>query len=154
MPRYSAAASFSGINTAARAYAVLKAGSARRLFIRRVMIAMPVIATTAPSFQLLRQTAAGVTPGATTTPQALDAADVAATAVLETGGYGTQPTLSTATPMEAAALPLTAGAGWVWNFMDVPLVVNLGTANGLAIYNLNASGATTGTFIASFLYDE
>jgi hypothetical protein len=57
--------------------------------------------------------------------------------------------------MDIAALPLVAGAAWVWNFpIDSPLIVPAGTANGLAIENNNASGATTGTFAASFLYDE
>jgi hypothetical protein len=116
MARYLSAASFSGINTAGRAYAVLNAGATKRLRVLRATIAMPVICTTAPSFQLLRQTAAGVTPGATTTPQALDENDAAAAASLLTGGFGTQPTLTTASPLDAAALPLTAGAAWVWSF--------------------------------------
>lgn len=154
MPRYIAGASFAGQNTAGRAYAVLKAGANKRLRILRATILCSVVPTTAPSFQLLRQTVAGVTPVASTTPQALDPSDVAADARLETGGFGTQPTLTTASPLDVAALPLTAGAAWVFNFMDQPIVVVNGTANGLAIYNLNASGATTGTFQASFLYEE
>jgi hypothetical protein len=154
MSRYSVGASFSGINTANRAYALLKAGANKQLRILRITIACSVIPTTAPLFRLLRQTAAGVTPGASATPQALLNSDVAADARLETGGYGTQPTLSS-TPMDVAALPLVAGAAWVWNFpIDSPLIVPSGTANGLAIENNNASGATTGTFAASFLYDE
>lgn len=154
MSRYSVGASFSGINTANRAYAVLKAGANKQLRILRITIACSVIPTTAPLFRLLRQTAAGVTPGTSTTPQALLGTDVAADARLETGGYGTQPTLSS-TPMDIAVLPLVAGAAWVWNFSpDAPLLVPAGTANGLAIENNNASGATTGTFAASFLYDE
>jgi hypothetical protein len=154
MSRYSVGASFSGINTANRAYAVLKAGVNKQLRILRITIACSVVPTTAPLFRLLRQTVAGVTPGASATPQPLLSSDVVADARLETGGYGTQPTLSSA-PMDVAALPLVAGAAWVWNFpIDSPLIVPAGTANGLAVENNNASGATTGTFAASFLYDE
>lgn len=153
MALYTVGASFSGINTAGRAYAVLNAGATRRLRVYRISIAIPVAPTTVPQLQLLRQTVAGVTPGATTTPQALDPTDAAAGASLYTGGFGTQPTLTTASPLDVGSMPVTAGAGWVWNF-STPIEVAAGTANGLAIYNAAASGATTGTWLASFLYDE
>lgn len=153
MALYTAAQSTAGINTAGRAYFTLAAGATRRLRIKRIGVAMPVAATTAPSFQLLRMTVAGVTPGATMTPTGLDPNDAASAATLAYSGFGTQPTLTTASPLQMATLPLTAGAGWVWNFAD-PIIITNGTANGIAIYNLNASGATLGTFIADFLFDE
>jgi hypothetical protein len=154
MARYSVGASFSGQNTASRAYAVLKAGANKQLRILRITIGMSVVCTTAPLFLLTRQTAAGVTPGASATPQQLNGSDVAADARLETGGYGTQPTV-VSTSLDVAPLPLVAGAAWVWNFpLDSPLIILNGTANGVAIVNSNASGASTGTFAASFLYDE
>lgn len=152
MALYSAAASMSGINTAGKVYHCLMATAAIRPRIYRIAIAMPVACATAPAFQIRRVTAAGVTPGATLTPLALDGNDVAAVAALQSGGFGTDPT-TTATPLDMASLPLTAGAAWVWNFAS-PILIPVGTANGLAIYNANASGATLGTFVASFLYDE
>lgn len=153
MPLYSAAASMSGINTAARAYFTLSPSSTRKQRIYRLAIAMPVACSTVPSFQVLRQTVAGVTPGASFAPIALDPGDPASGGLFASGGFGTQPTLTTSTPLDMASLPLTAGAGWVWNF-PTPIEVTLGTANGIAIYNLNASGATTGTFIGSVLFEE
>lgn len=152
MSLFSAAVSMSGINTAGKCYHTLMAGATRRLRVSRVSILMPVAPTTAPAFQLRRVTAAGVTPGATATPQALDINDAAAAATLLSGGFGTDPTTTTPA-LEAAALPLTAGAAWVWNFPS-PIIIQNGTANGLTIYNANASGATVGTFYASFMFDE
>lgn len=152
MALYSAGVSMSGINTAAKCYQTLMAGASRRLRVSRVAIAMPVAPTTAPAFQLRRVTAAGVTPGATLTPIALDGNDAASAAALQSGGFGTDPTTNS-TPLDIASLPLTAGAAWVWNFAT-PIIIPAGVANGLAIYNANASGATVGTFLASFLYDE
>jgi hypothetical protein len=153
MPLYSAAASMSGINTAGRAYFVLGAGATRRLRVTRIAITMPVASTTVPQFQICRVTVAGTTPGATLAPPALDPNDAATGASLFSGGYSSQPTVTTATPLEMATLPLTAGAGWVWPF-PVPIIVTNGTANGLCIYNVAASGATTGTFVGEFTYEE
>lgn len=153
MPLYTGAQSTAGINTAARAYFTLSAGSSRKIRVFRIGIGMPVASSTAPSFQILRQTVAGVTPGASFNPIALDPGDPTAAALIAYSGFGTQPTLTTSTPLAMATLPLTAGAGWVWSF-PTPIEITLGTANGIAIYNLNASGATTGTFVADFLFEE
>lgn len=153
MPLYTAGASMSGINTAGKCYHVIMAGATRRLRIKRIGLVMPVASTTAPAFQVRKVTAAGVTPGATATPSPLDPNDAATGASLLSGGFGTDPT-TTATPVDIASFPATAGAAWVWVFPEPGIIITNGTANGLAIYNANASGATTGTFVASFLYDE
>ena len=152
MAVYSVSAQTAGVNTATLSYFALQAGATRQLRIFRIAIAMPVAPSAAPQFQLRRVTTAGVTPGATATPQALAPADAAAAAALMSGGFATAPVVS-ATALDMASLPLTAGAAWVWNFPAGITVVN-GTANGLAIYNVAASGVTLGTFSASFLYDE
>lgn len=152
MALYSAAASMSGINTANKCYHTLMAASGSRPKVYRITLLMTVVPTTLPSFQLRRVTAAGVTPGATLTPIALDGNEQAAASALQSGGFGTDPTTNS-TPLDICAFPNTAGAAWVWNFAS-PILIPSGTANGLSIYNTIASGATTGTFIASFLYDE
>jgi hypothetical protein len=152
MALYTAGVQTAGVNTATLSYFTLQAGATRPLRIYRVVIGMPTACSTVPQLQLRRVTTAGVTPGVSTTPQALLPTDPAAAATLTSGGYGTAPVVA-ATALDVATLPLTAGAGWVWNFAT-PILVTNGTANGLAIYNVVASGATLGLFTASFFYDE
>lgn len=153
MGLYLGGGSFSGVNTAGKCWADIMAATGSRPKIKRITLAMPVACSTVPSFQLRRITAAGTTPVGTVTPQAMDGNDQAAVSVIHTGGYSVDPTM-TAAPMDVASFPLTAGAAWVWNFGEPGLLIPSGAANGLAIFNVNASGATTGTFLVSVLHDE
>ena len=49
---------------------------------------------------------------------------------------------------------VTAGGWWIWQFLDVPLIVPNTTASGLVIANANASGATLGAFAGHVVWDE
>lgn len=152
MAIYTVGVQTAGVNTATLSYFALQAGATRLLRVSRITLAMPTAVATLPQFQLRRVTTAGVTPGVTTTPQALLPTDAATAAALHSGGFATAPVVA-AVALDVAGIPLTAGAGWVWNF-PTPLTITNGTANGVAIYNVVASGATLGLFSASFLYDE
>jgi len=80
---------------------------------------------------------------------------VAAVGTLDVCGTGgSQPTFTNTNLMTSGALAVTAGGSFVWSFWDSPIIVPATSANGLAIANVNASGATTGTFIGSFVWDE
>jgi len=70
------------------------------------------------------------------------------------GTAGSQPTFTNTAWIQTGGLAVTAGGAFVWSFFDVPLIVPATAAAGLAIANANASGATTGTFTCSFLWDE
>jgi hypothetical protein len=56
--------------------------------------------------------------------------------------------------MTRAGLATTAGGYWVWDFRDYPITIDKTAGLGLAIVNANASGATTGTFAGSFIWEE
>lgn len=150
---YSAAGSFSGINTAGKVWADIYAGAASRPKVKRITLAMPVACSTVPAFQIRRATTAGTTPVNTLTPMPFDGNENAATSTSHTQGYTTDGTL-TATPLDVGAFPLTAGAAWVWNFGEPGIFIPVGTGNGLVLYNANASGATLGTFLFAVLFEE
>lgn len=154
MARYGAAVSRAGINTANTAYFNLFGGTSERLLIREIVINVSVAPTTAPIFYLVRTTARG-TQASTLGGQPYDSADVAATATLDVCGTGgSQPTFTNTNLIRAGGLAVTAGGAFVFSFWDLPLIVPATAAAGLAIANVNASGATTGTFVGSYVWDE
>lgn len=143
-----------GVNTANTAYSNLLGGTGDRLLVRSVIANVSVAPTTAPIFYLVRTTGRG-TQASTLIGQAFDAADVAAVGTLDVCGTGaSQPTFTNTNRISAGGLAITAGGAFVWTFYDVPLVVPATANNGLAVANLNASGATTGTFVISYIWDE
>jgi hypothetical protein len=152
--RYGAAVSRAGINTADTAYFNLLGGTASRIYIVQITVNIAVAPTTAPAFYLARTTARG-TQASTLLGQALDAADVAATGTLDVcGTAGNQPTFTAGNKLASGGLAVTAGGMLIWTFYDVPLVIPATAANGLALCNANASGATTGTIHCSMLWNE
>lgn len=154
MDRYGAGVTRSGVNTADTAYFNLVGGTAARLCIRQIVVNVAVAPSTAPSLYLARTTARG-TQASTLAGQPLDTAAPAAVGTLDVCGTGgSAPTFTAGNKIATGALAVTAGGVWVWTFYDEPLKVPATAANGLAICNLNASGATTGTFVASVLWDE
>lgn len=155
MPRYGAGVSASGVNTANTAYFNLdNTATTDRLYVRQIIVAISVAPTTAPLFYLVRTTARG-TQASTLAGLPIDPAEVAATGTLDVCGTGaSQPTFTNTNRLQVGALAVTAGGAFVWTFWDYPLIVPATAGNGLAVANLNASGATTGTFVASYLWDE
>jgi hypothetical protein len=152
--RYGAGASRAGINTADSVYFQLRATTAaQRIKVLEVVVGVAVAPTTAPSFYLTRSSAVG-TSTATLAGQPLDPAD-------PTPGIGTfdstwsaAPTITAANKIQVGALAVTAGGAWVWSFRDWPLVMAAATTSGLCVVNASASGATLGTFVCSYLWQE
>jgi hypothetical protein len=70
------------------------------------------------------------------------------------GTYGTNPTFTAANKIDGGMTPLAVGNGWLWTFYDSPLVVAASAAESIVIANANASGATTGVYQASAVWDE
>lgn len=152
MSRYQAALSRAGINTAGpQLYWQLRTGASNRIRILEVGISVSVAPSTAPNFQISRATASLGTASTSLAGQPLDAADVAATATLESA-WSAAPTINT-TYHRMMALAVTAGGGFIWTWpIDSPLV--LPTSAALQISNANASGTTTGTFACYVVWEE
>lgn len=153
--RYGAGVTRAGVNTANTAYFNLtQTGTSSRLHIRQIIVSIRVAPTTAPAFYLSRATARG-TQSSTLTGQALDSADPASVGSLDVCGTGgSAPTFSTSNYIQTGGLAVTAGGTFIWTFYDDPLVVIATAGNGIVVANANASGATTGNFDCSFLWDE
>jgi len=154
--RYGAGVSLSGINTANTAYANLdQTGTGHRLEIQQIIVDIAVAPTTAPAFYLVRCTARG-TQASTLVGQAFDPAHgIASLGTLDVCGTGgSQPTFTNTNRISVGALAVTAGGAWVWTFYDKALIITNVAGNGIAVANANASGATTGTFMISYVWDE
>src|SRR4051812_35453781 len=110
------------------------------------------VQTTAPLFALQRSTARG-TQSSTLTPIKKDEDDAATSVVMDLT-WSVAPTFSTANPqMRCGAVALAAGNGVIWN-LDGLEVGKAATAGGLALYNVNATGATLGSYAGYFYYEE
>jgi hypothetical protein len=153
--RYGGAVSHAGINTADSVYAQVRATTTNaRLYVVKAWIAISVAPTTAPLFYLTRGATAGTTPTITLLGQGYDPADGAANGQVEGATWATPPTKTAANKLDGGALAATAGGLWLWTFYDRPLVVDRVTTTPLCICNANASGASTGTFVSGFAWDE
>lgn len=153
MALYGAGASKAGVNTANTAYFQIRpTTTAHRIRIKQIVVNIAVAPTTAPSFYLARSTANG-TVTTTLAGQALDPADAAAIGTFDSA-FSVAPTFSTTAFIATGGLAVTAGGAFIWTFYDQPLVITNATASGIVVVNANASGATTGTFVGSALWDE
>jgi hypothetical protein len=137
-----------GINTANSP--IVNLWSATRLCrIHEVAVFIQVAQTTAPVFALARASARG-TQTATLAPIRKDETDIAATATLDTT-WSANPTFSNAAPhIRAGGVPLAIGNGIIWNLDE--LEVSIG--QGLCLFNINASGATLGSYAGYIFYQE
>lgn len=154
MPRYGAGVTMSGVNTANTAYANLLGGTGDRLLVRQVIFSISVAPTTAPVPTLVRTTARG-TQASTLAGFPFDTGDAASVGTLDVCGTGaSQPTFTSGNRIQTGALAVTAGGTFIWSFFDVPLIVPATSGAGLGIVNTAASGATTGTFYISCIWDE
>lgn len=152
MALYSVGTNRAGINTANSPMLELRTASTARATIREVGVSMAVLPTTAPRFVLARATNTP-TGGTNNTPIALDSADAASLHTFNNPSWTSAPTFSTSGPwLKVAGLPLTLGAGFVWTFPGPGLVVPVSAS--LVFANLNASGATLGSFDIYFIWDE
>lgn len=148
---YEVALNRAGINTANSPLLELRTPSTSRAKLYQVKIYNAVLPTTAPRFVLARptNTPAG---GTNNTPLPLDSADAASLCSFISTGWTTAPTFSTSGPwLEVGGLPLTLGAGMIW-VPPAPVIVPV--SGSLILANLNASGATLGSFDISFLWGE
>jgi len=154
MSYYGAGASKSGVNTANTAYFQLRpTTTSTRLKIFQIVVNIAVAPTTAPVFYLARSTANG-TVTTTLAGQPMDPGDGGAVGTLDSA-FSVAPTFSTTNMMGTGGLAVTAGGAWVWTFpSDGPLTITNAVASGIVVVNLNASGATTGTFVGSALWRE
>jgi hypothetical protein len=148
---YSVALNRAGINTANSPLLELRAPSTTRAKLFQVKIINAVLSTTAPRFVLCRptNTPAG---GTNNVPLAYDGSDAASLCSFISTGWTTAPTFATAGPWnEVGGLPLTLGAQLIW-VPPAPLIVPI--SGSIILANLNASGATLGSYDISFLWGE
>lgn len=151
MSRYGAGVTAAGVNTANTAYFGLWSTSgAQRLKLLQVTVAVATAPTTAPVFALARSTARG-TQGSTLAGLPFDTGDAAAIGTLD-AAYSAAPTFTNTNIISVGPMAVTAGGGWIWDFRDSPLI--LAVSNGLVVFNINASGATLGSFRCSMMWQE
>lgn len=152
MPRYHVSVNRAGVNATNTVLAELRCASTARAFVREIGISMAVLPTTAPRFVLARPTNSPAG-GTNNVPIPSDAADGASLSSFFLTGQSTVPTFATGGPwLKVAGLPLTLGAGLVWTFGPADMIVPL--SGSLLLANLNASGATLGSFDMYFDWDE
>jgi hypothetical protein len=149
--------SVSGVNTAGSALINLKAGATYPITVYRVSIFYAVLSTTAYDVGITRMNAVGtgtITSAAGTGYVATGATPgtTASAAVVETAWVTTRPTAVGGARFERGIIPLTLGAGYIWDFGPEGIIVP--AAGGLLIYGIGASGATTGTLAGSLRWDE
>jgi hypothetical protein len=152
MATYSVAVNRAGVNTANTVLSELRTAATTRAILRQVKISMAVLPTTAPRFALARatNTPAG---GTAVAGQPFDPADAAALTSHFNTGQSTVPTFTTGGPfLVAGGLPLTLGAGLIWTFPGQGLVIPV--SSSLLLANLNASGATLGSFDIDLMWEE
>lgn len=155
MPRYTAALTRSGINSAGpQLYFQLRSNGTRLLRVIEIGVSIAVAPSTAPLLQISRATASLGTASTSATTVAHDSIDASGTGILESA-WSAGPAINT-TYLRMFGLPVTAGSAFGWTFpLDAPLIIGAsGTAHALQITNANASGATTGTFAAYVVWDE
>lgn len=153
MASYAVSVNRAGVNTANTVLSELRAASTARAILRQVKITMAVLPTTAPRFVLARTTNSPAG-GTSVAGIALDGADAAALTSHFNTGQSTAPTFTTGGPwIEVGGLPLTLGAGLVWSYPGT-LGIVIATSGSLVLANLNASGATLGSFDISLIWEE
>lgn len=137
-----------GINTANSPIVNLWSAT-RKARILEVGVFIQVAPTTAPVFALQRSTVRG-TQTATLAPIRKDENDIAATATLDTA-WSANPTFSSAAPhVRAGGVPLAIGNGVIWSLGELEVAIG----GGLTVFNINAAGATLGSFAGYVYYDE
>jgi hypothetical protein len=115
-----------------------------------VGIFVAVAPTTAPDLGLVRMNAVG-TGAITSTAGATHESGATAAGVLETAWATARPT-RTGTRFRRALLPLTVGAGIIWQLGPNGILIPV--SGGLVLEQVSASGATLGTLNGYVTWDE
>lgn len=149
--------SVSGVNTAGSTLINLKAGATYPISVMRISIFYSVLSTTAYDIAIARMLAVGTgaitsAAGANYIATGATPGNTASASVVETAWATTRPTIVTGARIERGVIPLTIGAGYIWDFG--PEGITVPNAGGLLIYGVGASGATTGTLTGSIRWDE
>jgi hypothetical protein len=154
MSRYGAGVTNrAGINTADSVYFQLRPTStSQRIKVLQIVIAVLTAPSNAPQPYLTRSSAIG-TNTATIAGLPYDSGDAASIVTLDST-WSAAPTITAANKIAVGAMGVTAGGGWIWDFRDMPLVMQASTTAGLCVVNAAASGATTGAFSCSFVWQE
>jgi hypothetical protein len=160
MALFTADFSVSGVNTAGTVLVNLKAGATYPITLLQVSIFYSVLSTTAYDIALRRMNAVGtgtITSTAGTGYVATGATPGTTTgaAVVETAWVTTRPTAIAMANIQRSVIPLTLGAGYIWQLaqLGAPGII-VPAAGGLCIYGVGASGATTGTLTGNMIWDE
>ncbi len=152
MGAYLATNSKSGVNTAATPMWNLWSTGAT-LWVKTIIVSMPVASTTIPDLYVVRSTGRGTQ---TTTQAGLpnDPSDTSTVTGTLDSAWSANPTVGAVTTA-LIRMPLALAAGATFYFaaeiVDAPWVRG---SNGLAIVNGNASGATTGTYTVTVGWRE
>jgi hypothetical protein len=146
-----AAADFTvaGVNTANTTLLNLKATSTRTMRIMRVGVFYSVLSANAQELGLKRMNAVGT--GAITSTAGADFDNATPVGVLETAWATTRPTL-TGTRFARELIPLTIGAGFIWDFGPQGILIPV--SGGMCLEQITASGATLGTLNGFVHWDE
>jgi hypothetical protein len=148
--RFEVSNSKAGTNTANTIMWQFKTAASSRARIFEIALSLAAITTNGPSWRLARSATVG-TSSATAAAEEQDPGGGAATAVLDTA-WSANPTLA-AVNLRQYATPATVGSGIVWTWPDHrPLIIPL--SSGLCIVNSTATGASTGTLVASIVFEE
>jgi len=153
--RFSASFSaLNGTNTANTQLVNLAGGTGARLFIREVYLVCTTAPTTAPLFAFGRSTAAGTT-STTATSIGHDPGSASAVGVLGLT-WSVAPTFTNTAANRARVKAMTAAVGQeaYWPFYDIPLIIAATSGAGAILWNVNASGATTGAYAGHVVWDE
>jgi hypothetical protein len=153
MPNFSVALNRAGVNTANTVLAEMRTTASARMTLWEMIVTMAVLPTTAPRLVLARatNTPAG---GTNNAPLQDDPAGTGPTSAVSffLTGQSTVPTFATSGPWHrVTGLPLTLGAAFVWSF---PRGLVVPVSGSLLLANLNASGATLGSFDISANWSE
>jgi hypothetical protein len=139
-----------GVNTANTIMWQHRTTASSRVRIYEIALAVDTVTTTGPSWRLNRTTAVG-TSTATVSPEEQDPGGGAATSLLDIT-WSSNPTLGS-NDLRRYATPQTVGSGIVWTWPDHrPLIIP--ASAGMAIVNGNATGASTGFFVVTFVFEE
>jgi hypothetical protein len=152
MSLYSVGQKVNGVNTANTVMWQLKTAAGSRARIREIIVSVGSAPSTAPVFVLADSTALG-TSTTSVLGRALEPGDPISLTSFCTA-WSSAPTFATGGPFpQLIALPVTAGSGVIWQWAyGEELILNV--SSSLCIANLNASGATVGSFTCSAKWQE
>lgn len=151
MAIYSAEFSIAGVNSADAVLFNLKSTTTDRAKILQVGFFVETATTNSPIFGIKRMNAVGTGAITTTAPLVHDAAEGAASCLLETAWATTRPTV-TGGSATRGAVPTAIGNGVIYDFSAAPVIVPVSA--GVCGVMRNASGATLGVLGGFVRWEE